>query len=345
MSVDGGSRYFEDVCDLLHGFLSGVVQVLGDCDLVGVEFGSSSACASACSSCGESVAGVGDDEFSLQFGEDGEHPEHGAAFDAAGVDALFYDAQPYAAFAKFCSEVDQVHDGSAEAIEACNGEGVAVAEFADQFVQFGSAGFCSAGVIEVDVRRGDACAGERVGLVVGVLDCGGDAGVAEEHCHQALASERLRLDLIEFSLGDGAGVQQLMGIRNLAHRGAAALIDELLGVLKLRLLSFSCSGLIPLRHSWTAGNDVHQHRDQREEQQKDQPQRLNEAVHVVIAEDVKDNIEQHHEVNDHEEDNDQRVEELAEFHMRLNVSNVDNGPVAPPHCASTVDRGVTLAAV
>ena len=66
-------------------------------------------------------------------------------------------------------------DGAAEAIESRDGQGVAVAEFADQFIKFRSARFCPAGVIEVAVLSRDACPGERIYLMVGVLNWGGGA--------------------------------------------------------------------------------------------------------------------------------------------------------------------------
>jgi len=52
------------------------------------EFGSAATDTTSCSGCGEAVAGVGDDELSLQLGQDGEHAEHGSAFGSGGIDSL-----------------------------------------------------------------------------------------------------------------------------------------------------------------------------------------------------------------------------------------------------------------
>ena len=52
----------------------GVVELLREGDLVGVEFGWAAACAAASAGGGESVAGVGDDQLALELGEHGEHP-------------------------------------------------------------------------------------------------------------------------------------------------------------------------------------------------------------------------------------------------------------------------------
>lgn len=92
---------------------------------------------------------------------------------------MLEDAKPDAAFAELGAERDEVKDGAAEAVQAGDVEGVTVAQRAQEGVELGAAGFCAAGVVDVDVFAVDSGAGERVDLVVGVLDCGGDAGVAE----------------------------------------------------------------------------------------------------------------------------------------------------------------------
>ncbi len=67
------------------------------------------------SSGGEAAAGVGDDELALQFGQDRQHAEHGAAFGCGGVDALLEDFEIDAVFAKGGSEGEQVRDGAGRA--------------------------------------------------------------------------------------------------------------------------------------------------------------------------------------------------------------------------------------
>lgn len=89
----------EEVRDLLDGPLPGVVELLGERDLLGVEPWSTAAAAAAGARGGKSVACVGDDEFALELGKDGQHPEHCAALGGRGVDALLDDVQPDAALA------------------------------------------------------------------------------------------------------------------------------------------------------------------------------------------------------------------------------------------------------
>ena len=89
-----------------------------------------------------------------------------------------------AAVSELRAEGDEVKDRTPQAIQAGDLEGVAVAQEAQDVVELGAAGFGAAGVVDVDVLARDAGAGERVELVVGVLVCGGDAGVAEEHASE-----------------------------------------------------------------------------------------------------------------------------------------------------------------
>jgi hypothetical protein len=78
MPVDRGAWDVEDVCDLLDGALAGVVELLCESDLLGVQLRATSALATAGASGCEPVASVGDDELALELGKDGEHPEHRA---------------------------------------------------------------------------------------------------------------------------------------------------------------------------------------------------------------------------------------------------------------------------
>ncbi len=130
VAVDGGSGNGEQVGDLLDGAIAGVVELLGVKGLRWCEFRAASADAAAGSGGGEAVAGVGDDEFALQFGQDGEHAEHGSAFGGGGVDALFQDAQADVAFAERCAEGDQMQDGAAEPVQSGDDQGVAGAKVA-----------------------------------------------------------------------------------------------------------------------------------------------------------------------------------------------------------------------
>jgi hypothetical protein len=67
--IDGSTWHPEEVCDLLNGFLAGVVELLGEGDLFGVEFRAPASVAAASACGGESVAGVGDDELALELAQ------------------------------------------------------------------------------------------------------------------------------------------------------------------------------------------------------------------------------------------------------------------------------------
>ena len=163
----------------MDGVLAGVVELLGVKCLSRGESRAAPTNSSAGSGGGEAVAGVGGDEFALQFGQHGEHAEHGAAFGGGGVDALLEDFEADAAFSQCRAEGDQVQYGPAEAVQAGDDKGVivVVAQVPQDLVELGSAGFGSGGVIEVDVFFGDAGAAECIGLVAGILLGGGDPGV------------------------------------------------------------------------------------------------------------------------------------------------------------------------
>ncbi len=114
------------------------------------------------------VAGVGDDELALEFGQDREHAEHGAAFGGGGVDALLGHPQLDAPVAQGGAERDQVQYGAAEPVQAGHDEGVAGAQVAQEQVELWTAGFGAACPVEVDVLSGEADAAQGVELVGGV---------------------------------------------------------------------------------------------------------------------------------------------------------------------------------
>ncbi len=80
MPIDGGARDREDVGDALDRMGPRVVELLGVVSLVEGELRAPASGSPAGAGGGESVAGVGDDEFSLEFGQDGEHSEHRTSF-------------------------------------------------------------------------------------------------------------------------------------------------------------------------------------------------------------------------------------------------------------------------
>jgi hypothetical protein len=105
------------ISDLLDGALARVAELLGERDLFWIELGASAALATSRASGGEPVAGVGDDQLALPFGENAEHAEHRATSAVAGVDALLDDMQADAASAELGAEGHEVQDRSAEAIQ------------------------------------------------------------------------------------------------------------------------------------------------------------------------------------------------------------------------------------
>lgn len=97
MTVDARAGHAEQVGDLLDGVVAGVVELLGEGDLLAVEPWAAGAVASAGAGAGEPVARVRADELALELGQDRQHPEHRAALRARGVNALGDDVQPDAA--------------------------------------------------------------------------------------------------------------------------------------------------------------------------------------------------------------------------------------------------------
>jgi hypothetical protein len=98
----------KQVGNALNGVIPCVVELLGVVGLIGGELRASSSGSSAGAGGREAVTGVGDDEFSLEFGEDGEHPEHRPTFRCRGVDALLEDTQSHTAFPEFRAEGNEV---------------------------------------------------------------------------------------------------------------------------------------------------------------------------------------------------------------------------------------------
>lgn len=126
----------------MDGVVAGVVKFLGAEGAEGVlgcEFGLSATFSPSGPRGVKPVAGVGDDEFSLHFCQDGGHPEHGSAFCCGGVDALLKHAQTDAAFLEGSAEGDQVQRGSAKAVEAGDDELVTTpVGRSEGFVEFGA---------------------------------------------------------------------------------------------------------------------------------------------------------------------------------------------------------------
>ena len=131
-----------------------VVGLLSEDDLLCVAPGWAPALASARACSGESVARVGDDQLTLELGEDGEHPEHCSPFSRRGVDAVLDHVQADAAIAQLGAEGHEVQDRTAETVEAGDLQRVALAQHAQDNIELWAAGLRAAGVVDVDVRAG-----------------------------------------------------------------------------------------------------------------------------------------------------------------------------------------------
>ncbi len=180
VSVDRGARNLEQVGDALDGVFSCVVELLGVVGLIGGKFRASSSSSSSGAGCREAIAGVSDDEFSLEFGKDREHTEYRPSFRRGGIDALLEDAQSNTTISEGCTEGHEVEYRAAESVQAGDDELVAgpVGQ-GESFLQLGSAGFGADGVVEVYVGRVNAGTGERVCLVVWILVSGGNARISD----------------------------------------------------------------------------------------------------------------------------------------------------------------------
>src|SRR5260370_41011973 len=78
--VDGGARHSEDIGDLLDGHVACVIHLLGEFSLLGGKAGAAAAGPPECPRGGEPVAGVSDDQLTLQLGQYREPAQHCAAF-------------------------------------------------------------------------------------------------------------------------------------------------------------------------------------------------------------------------------------------------------------------------
>jgi iron complex transport system ATP-binding protein len=110
------------------------------------------------------------------------------------------------------------------------------------------------------------------------------------------SAEHLRLEGVELVLGDGAGVEQGLGLRYLI--GGAPRACYLLGVALDHGLLLSGRGDGPLAHAAPTHEQVHERAEEGQEQQHDDPDRLGESAQVVGSEQVPQHAEQDHEEGD-----------------------------------------------
>src|SRR5215213_3761586 len=111
--------------------------------------------------------------------------------------------------------------------------------------------------------------------------------------------QRLLLELVELSLGDGAAVKQALRRRDLIC-GTAALTRNRLDVLVRRDLSLLHLSRLPLSHSTTASDQVDNGCEEGENDQEDDPERLPPTAQFPVPEQIGDDLEQHHQIH-HEE--------------------------------------------
>src|SRR6476659_7309533 len=144
-----------------------------------------------------------------------------------------------------------------------------------------------------------------------------DTPAGAEPCGSAPArtwfrsGESLRLEGVELLLGDGAGVEQALGVGDLLRRAGRAgrnLLDVLL-LLDLRV----GDGLhLTLAHAAATRDEVDQRTEPRDEDQHDGPAGLAPTAQRAVAEHVEDAAEPDHDRGDPDEDPEAPEQDLAE---------------------------------
>src|SRR6478736_7698945 len=144
-----------------------------------------------------------------------------------------------------------------------------------------------------------------------------DTPAGAEPCGSAPArtwfrsGESLRLEGVELLLGDGAGVEQALGVGDLLRRAGRAgrnLLDVLL-LLDLRV----GDGLhLTLAHAAATRDEVDQRTEPRDEDQHDRPAGLAPTAQRAVAEHVEDAAEPDHDRGDPDEDPEAPEQNLAE---------------------------------
>src|SRR5215211_5601168 len=123
--------------------------------------------------------------------------------------------------------------------------------------------------------------------------------------------QRLLLELVELSLGDGAAVKQALRRRDLIC-GTAALTRNRLDVLVRRDLSLLHLSRLPLSHSTTASDQVDNGCEERENDQEDDPERLPPTAQFPVPEQIGNDLEQHHQIHHEEKGPNEEPEEVPE---------------------------------
>jgi hypothetical protein len=160
---------------------AGVVELLGQLDLLGGEFGFASAGAAAGAGRGQTFPGVGDDQVSLELGDRGEHAIHQPALAGGGVDALFEESERDSSGGELVEQGDQVAGGAPDPVEAGRDQNVAGVQSFAQCVPSWARGLRAGGVVEVELVGRHPRTDQRVALGVGILISGGHPAITLQH--------------------------------------------------------------------------------------------------------------------------------------------------------------------
>ena len=109
----------------------------------------------------------------------------------------------------------------------------------------------------------------------------------------------LRLERLVLALRDGAGVEQRLRLRDLVGRGGLRNVAD---VVLLRFLRGLDRLRLALAHAGTAHDQVHEWADYLEHKDENDPEGFVSALELVVAEDVAEDREDHHDVGDEHEE-------------------------------------------
>jgi hypothetical protein len=112
------------------------------------------------------------------------------------------------------------------------------------------------------------------------------------------SGERLRFQAGELIGRDRAGIEQTLGVADLVRWRLARQLPDV--GLDFTLRPLYCR-LLPAGHAGPSGNDVDQRRQERQQDQADDPQSLAEATEFAVAEQIGDDLEHHEQVRDEHE--------------------------------------------
>src|SRR6188472_3379197 len=142
------------------------------------------------------------------------------------------------------------------------------------------------------------------------------------------SGEGLGLQRVKLRPGDGTGREQLVRLRDLG-RGVVARARDLADVVLLGRVLLCRPGHRTLSHALPVGDEVDEQREERQEEQEQQPQGLVQAAGLLVAEQVSDDPEKDHEVEEDEVEDELAPEEVAEIHAVLLRGSFPSGWATP----------------